>query len=103
MLFPTLAALGPVIEWVQDQDNVFMKEAQDRHFGPTGADPIEVEVRSRLSWWRQRGRRTSCGAVPSRSGENAVVRIVAEESTVQIRCSFISAVKNQHVRLGHPW
>ena len=34
------------------------------------------------------GSRTPCGAVPSHGGEVAVVRIVAEESRIQIRCSL---------------
>ena len=34
-------AFRPVIEWVEDQDNVITIEALDRQFGPIGAEPIE--------------------------------------------------------------
>ena len=40
-----IAAYGsvfwPVIEWVEDQDNVITNEALDRQFGPIGAEPVE--------------------------------------------------------------
>ena len=35
------SAFGPVIEWVEDQDNVITNEALDRQFGPIGAEPVE--------------------------------------------------------------
>ena len=35
------SAFRPVIEWVEDQDNVITNEALDRLFGPIGAEPIE--------------------------------------------------------------
>ena len=35
------SAFWPVIEWVEDQDNVITNEALDRQFGPIGAEPVE--------------------------------------------------------------
>ena len=35
------SAFGPVIEWVEDQDNVITNETLHRQFGPTGAEPVE--------------------------------------------------------------
>ena len=35
------SAFRPVIDWVEDQDNVCTNEALDRLFGPTGAAPVE--------------------------------------------------------------
>ena len=36
-------AFQPVIEWVEDQDNVITNEALYRQFGPTEAEPIECD------------------------------------------------------------
>ena len=35
------SAFWPVIEWVEDQENVITNEALDVQFGPTGAEPVE--------------------------------------------------------------
>ena len=35
------SAFWPVIEWVEDHDNVITNEPLDRQFGPTGAEPVE--------------------------------------------------------------
>ena len=35
------SAFWPVIDWVEDQDNVITIEPLDRLFGPTGAEPVE--------------------------------------------------------------
>ena len=35
------SAFRPVIEWVEDQNNVSMNEALDQHFGPLGAEPFD--------------------------------------------------------------
>ena len=36
-----IAAFWPVIEWVEDQDNVITNEALDQQFGPLGAEPVD--------------------------------------------------------------
>ena len=35
------SAFLPVIEWVEDQDNVITNEALDGQFGPLGAEPVD--------------------------------------------------------------
>ena len=35
------SAFWPVIEWVEDQDNVITNEALDQPFGPQGAKPVD--------------------------------------------------------------
>ena len=35
------SAFRPVIDWVENQDNVITNEALDRQFGPIGAEPVE--------------------------------------------------------------
>ena len=36
-----MAQLAPLIEWVEDQDNVITDQALDGQFGPIGAEPVE--------------------------------------------------------------
>ena len=35
------SAVRPVIEWVEDQDNIFTNEALDQQFGPLGAETVD--------------------------------------------------------------
>ena len=35
------SAFRPVIEWVEDQDNIITNEAFDQQFRPLGAEPVD--------------------------------------------------------------
>ena len=85
-----------------------------------GADPNEVvraraeyegdkfaksaveTVRSRLSWWRQRAVENYVEPYPL-TVEKQLFGSLLKRAGYRSAAAYTSAVKNQHVRLGHPW
>ena len=86
-----------------------------------GADPNEVvraraeyegdkfvksaveTVRYRLSWWRQRAVEHHVEPYPLTVEKLQLFGSLLKRAGYRSAAAYMSAVKNQHVRLGHPW
>ena len=64
--------------------------------------PVE-SVRSRLSWWRKRAREHKISPYPVTVEHLQLLGTLLKRAGYRSAGTYLSAVKNQHIRLGHPW
>ena len=60
-------------------------------------------VKSRLSWWRKRAREHNVEAYPITVERLQLLGALLKRAGYRSAGAYLSVVKNQHIRLGHPW
>ena len=60
-------------------------------------------VKSRLTWWRKRAREHGVEAYPITVERLQLLGTLLKRAGYRSAGAYLSAVKNQHIRLGHPW
>ena len=60
-------------------------------------------VKSRLTWWRKRAREHGVEAYPITVESLQLLSTLLKRAGYMSAGAYLSAVKNQHIRLGHPW
>ena len=60
-------------------------------------------VKSRLSWWRKRAREHNVEAYPITVERLQLLGALLKRAGYRSAGAHLSVVKNQHIRLGHPW
>ena len=67
------------------------------------ARSVVESVKSRLTWWRKRAREHRVEAFPITVERLQLLGTFLKRAGYRSAGAYLSAVKNQHIRLGHPW
>ena len=75
------------------------EEYEDDKFAKSAVET----VRSRLAWWRKRAREHKVSPYPVTMEHLKLMGSLLKKGGYRSAGAYLSAVKNQHIRLGHPW
>ena len=63
----------------------------------------QPSVRSGLSWWRKRAKEHKISPYPVTVEHLQLLGTLLKRAGYRSAGAYLSVVKNQHIRLGHPW
>ena len=80
-----------------------VEKAKEEHEADKFAKSAVESVRSRLSWWRKRAKEHKISPYPVTVEHLQLLGTLLKRAGYRSAGAYLSVVKNQHIRLGHPW